>query len=144
MGNYKPFSGKAISTAAVYYPLKAGEVIVTLSSGAPPTTTGKTLHTGANADYQVPTGKIFKTISVGFMGNASATRYLTVEYSDAADASTNGVEICRFAPPSKSDLFWAAADQSVLAPADKYINLKTDNVTNTGQCAQLIGVEYTA
>jgi len=89
MTNYKPQGTSAVEAIFVgghYYPKLTGQTILGLVASTPLTTTADAFRNG-NADYQVPSGKVFRVIGLKTT-HASGTGTANVYQGDTANAIT--------------------------------------------------------
>ncbi len=141
MANYKPYATKAINIDGFFRPFKSDEIPITLSIENNPVTIGTTFHDAPGSNYQVPAGKKFKILA--FMVQTSTTLHiLTLEQSDAEDASTNGVtKFAYLTTATVQSPYWVPVLHEPTIASSKYLNLKIDNTTVVSNILYLLGVE---
>lgn len=126
----------------VYVIDTATDTLKTLRNTSTLTTTGLTLHDlETNADYQVPAGKTFTILGFEY-STSNTSRTISVFQADAADGTTGEVDKLVFT--TAIDVVYrirqASPDLPVVA-AEKYVNVKVNNVTSTPAFDYVVGVE---
>jgi len=125
LANYKRYATSYISCGGLNVPVPADETIKVLHQPTILTTVGQSYHDSSDVNYQVPTGKKYKIYGVLMINNTS-NKTITIEQSDAADTSTNGVQKAKwFFIGGGGSAELAISPATVLA--DKYINAKISN-----------------
>jgi len=141
--NYKP-QQQFINYGGARHLLPAGAKILALYIESGLTTTGVSMHRHLDKNiYVVASGNSFQCVGTKYY-SGGATRNITIEQSDADDASTNPVTLCVFGT------FFKVSDvpqeiyigDSTACLAGKRVNVKVSNVTTPPVLNYLIGYEY--
>ncbi len=143
MANYKPYGHNFLSVGGYIYNLKGDETPITLHMAVLASVAGVSMHTIADANYTVPTGKKLKPISCLSYGGQNA-RTLRLEQSDTADSSTNPKDIARWLPQVSGVGFLQseiAFIEGQTVAEGKYLNCTCSVAIGQGYIGELYGVE---
>ncbi len=140
MPNYKPYSTNAISIGGYIRPIRSGETPLTLFVENNPTTIGQSLHDAPASNYQVPSGKKFIILAVNIL-QSTLLKFLTLEQSDDADSSTNGVAKFVMLTTATVRERWIAVINEPSVASSKYLNVKIDNAATPSNVLYVHGVE---
>jgi len=109
--------------------------------GSTVTTTGTTMHTSAEVDYVVPTGKTLKLLGL-LMKWGGSTRKLHIIQNDDINAKATEVKKFTSQEYTYSGLTEIALTNFPTVAADKYVNIYYNSVTTPHIVIYLIGVEF--